>query len=264
MSPSTPKYAVKDLFGISGLSIAWYGVIIGIGILAGFFVALERAKRDHFPTSHFYDYLLFALPISILCARLYYVIFNWDTYQETPKEIFAIWHGGLAIYGGVIGAIVTAVVFCRIRKLSFLRLADLCIPGLVIGQAIGRWGNFINQEAYGALVTEPHLKFFPYAVYIDRLQEWRQATFFYESLWNVVLFFCLCWLGRRINRQGAMLPLYFIGYGTGRFLIESLRADSLYLCSGIRVSQALSLILIVVGAVTLIWIGRYGKEKSGG
>lgn len=263
MNPSIPKYAVTNLFGISGLSIAWYGVIIGFGILVGLFVALCRAKRDHFPTEFLYDYLLVALPISVLCARLYYVIFNWDTYRAAPEEIFAVWHGGLAIYGGVIGAIVTAAVFCRIRKLSFLRLADLCIPGLVIGQAIGRWGNFINQEAYGALVTEPHLQFFPYAVYIEQLQEWRQATFFYESLWNVVLFLGLCLLGRRIRRQGAMLPMYFIGYGAGRFLIEGLRADSLYLCSNIRVSQVLSLILIAVGIVSLIWLFQYGKEKTG-
>lgn len=255
------KYAVQNLFGIEGLNIAWYGIIIGAGILAGTLLAIFRARREKIDTDILYDFLLLALPISIFCARAYYVIFRWEYYQLHLSEIPMIWRGGLAIYGGVLGAIVTAMLFCRRRKLSFFQLADICIPGLLLGQVIGRWGNFVNQEAFGQLVSDPQLKFFPYAVYIDELGEWHQAAFFYESLWNLCLLCLLLLLCSRLRVRGLALPIYLIGYGTGRFWIESLRADSLYLFPGVRISQVVSILLIATGCCLLFILLRRMRIK---
>lgn len=245
------RYAVENLFGIQGLNIAWYGVIIGIGILLGALLAARRSRHRHFDSELLADYLLAALPISILCARLYYVAFQWSYYREHLSEIWKIWEGGLAIYGGILGAVLTAILFCRRKKVPFFQFADICIPSLLLGQAIGRWGNFINQEAFGKLVTAPHLQFFPYAVYIDALGEWHQATFFYESCWNLLLLVLLLALEPRFRHHGIMLPLYLIGYGIGRFWIEGLRTDSLYFAPGIRVSQWVSAAIVIAGIFLL-------------
>lgn len=255
-------YAVENLFGFPGLNIAWYGVIIGLGILAGVMLAHHRAKKIGIKVDLLYDYLLIAVPIAIVGARLYYVVFQWDYYREHLGEIFAVWHGGLAIYGGVLCAILVALLFCRRKRISFLLFADVCIPGLLLGQAIGRWGNFANQEAFGNLVTEPALQFFPYAVYIERLNEWHQATFFYESAWNLLLLMTLLILSRRPRPKGWMLSGYLIGYGIGRFWIEGLRADSLYLLPGLRVSQFLSVILVGVGVILFISLAKYQNKRG--
>lgn len=257
------NYLVENLFGIDGLNIAWYGVIIGLGVLAGIILASYRAKKKGIRTDFLYDYLLIAIPLSILGARLYYVVFQWDYYREHPGEIFAIWHGGLAIYGGVLCAILIAILFCRKKKLSFSLFADVCIPGLLLGQAIGRWGNFANQEAFGNLVTDPALQFFPYAVYIERLNEWHQATFFYECAWNLILLVILLTLSRRPKPNGWMLSGYLIGYGIGRFWIEGLRADSLYLLPNLRISQVVSIVLVMVGLSMMIYFW-HNKTKHNG
>lgn len=203
-----------------------------------------------------------ALPIAIICARLYYVVFEWEDYVGNPIKIFAIREGGLAIYGGVIGGFLSAVVFCKINKFPILKLIDLAIPSLVLGQAIGRWGNFMNQEAYGAIITNPKFQFFPFGVYIDAISEWHQATFFYESTWNIVLFALLLVAARRMKKDGSLLAIYFMGYGMGRFLVEGLRTDSLYLFHVIRVSQLLSL-LLVIGGIILFVLLKKGRLQSG-
>lgn len=248
------RYAIENLCGIQGLNIAWYGVIIGIGIVLGVLLASYRCHRTEINADVLFDYLLVALPASILGARLYYVAFQWPYYREHPLEIPAIWQGGLAIYGGIITAILVAVIFCRRKHLSFFRFADICVPSLLLGQAIGRWGNFVNQEAYGGLVTNQHLQFFPYAVYIETLNEWHQATFFYESCWNLLFLSLLLVLEPRFRHHGIMLPLYLIGYGLGRFWIEGLRADSLYLVPGIRISQWVSAAVVIAGFFLLLQI----------
>lgn len=250
------RYAIENLFGIQGLNIAWYGVIIGIGIVLGVLLASYRCHRTEINTDVLFDYLLAALPASILGARLYYVVFQWPYYREHPLEIPAIWQGGLAIYGGILTAILVGVIFCRRKHISFFRFADVCVPSLLLGQAIGRWGNFVNQEAFGNLVTAPHLQFFPYAVYIDTLAEWHQATFFYESCWSLLLLALLLVLEPRFQHHGIMLPLYLIGYGVGRFWIEGLRADSLYLVPGIRISQWVSVATVIAGIFLLFQICR--------
>ncbi|MBE5960172.1 MAG: prolipoprotein diacylglyceryl transferase [Lachnospiraceae bacterium] len=247
-------YVVKDLFGIKGLNIAWYGVIIGVGLLAGVAVAVWRANKKGLKADLIYDYTLWAMPVAVIGARGYYVLFQWDYYKEHLSKIAMITEGGLAIYGAVIASILVAVLFCRRNKISFLLFANLTIPCLALGQAIGRWANFVNQEAYGRLITEERLQFFPYAVYIERASEWHQATFFYESIWCILLFFALLLLGSRDDTLKYTFSAYCIGYGIGRFLIEGLRTDSLYIGGTIRVSQLVSVLLIFLGTAVAVLI----------
>lgn len=250
------RYIIQDLFGIKGFNIAWYGVIIASGMLLGVILASYRAKKKGFKTDLILDFIFVALPIAIICARLYYVLFEWGEYSDNLLKIFAVREGGLAIYGGVIGGLLTAIIFCRFNKFPFLTLADLAIPSLLLGQAIGRWGNFMNQEAYGELITNTKLQFFPYAVYIKDLSEWHQATFFYESTWNLLIFLILIVLSVKVRKDGLILATYCIGYGLGRFFIEGLRTDSLYIFHNIRISQVLSLAIIFVGIGLLILIKK--------
>lgn len=255
------KYLIENLFGIEGWSIAWYGVIIAVGMVLGVILAIYRARKQGLKDDLIFDFILLALPIAIICARGYYVIFEWDSYSGDILSIFKIWKGGLAIYGGVIGGLVTAILFCRHHKFPLFRFLDLVVPSLVLGQAIGRWGNFVNQEAFGNLVENSSLQFFPYAVYIDALGEWHQATFFYESMWNVCLLVAMLIISRKEPKTGTMTCMYFVFYGLGRFLIEGLRTDSLYIISGIRASQVLSLLLILGGMLLYVVFVRRNKMK---
>ncbi|SEW44776.1 prolipoprotein diacylglyceryl transferase [[Clostridium] fimetarium] len=243
------RFAIENLFGMKGFNIAWYGVIIGLGILLGVVLACYRANKSGYESDLIFDFMIIALPVAIICARLYYVSFEWEAYANNPLKIFAIREGGLAIYGGVIGGFLSAIVFCKINKFSLLKLIDLVIPSLVLGQAIGRWGNFMNQEAYGELITNTKLQFFPYGVYIKAVSEWHQATFFYESMWNIILLILLLIIARKTKKNGILLATYFIGYGLGRLIIEGFRTDSLYLFGNIRVSQMLSLLLVIGGCI---------------
>ena len=252
------RFFIHNLFGIEGFNIAWYGVIIGIGMIIATSIASYRAVKAGYKSDLIIDFVLFAIPIGIICARLYYVAFEWEYYAQDLSKILAIREGGLAIYGGVIGGITTAVVFAKINKFPLLRLLDFVMPSLALGQAIGRWGNFANQEAFGNLITDPKLQFFPYGVYIDHLEEWHQATFFYESMANITLFILMMILVRKVKKDGWMLATYFMGYGCIRFFVEGLRADSLYLVPGIRVSQMLSAILILFG-LGIAWAIRSGR-----
>lgn len=255
------RFMIHNLFGIEGFNIAWYGVIIGVGMVLAVCVAAFRAKRAGYKTDLILDFVLFAVPIAIVCARIYYVIFEWDMYSDDLMKIFAIREGGLAIYGGVIGGIATAVVFCKIQKFPLLKLMDFAVPSLLLGQIIGRWGNFMNQEAFGNLITDPKLQFFPYGVYIEDLAEWHQATFFYESAANLVLFIMMMIVARRAKKDGWMTVLYLVGYGIIRCCIEGLRTDSLYLIPGLRVSQLLSAVLIGIG-LGIAWGIRSGRLRS--
>lgn len=256
------KYLVENLFGIEGWNIAWYGVIIVFGMILGVALACLRAKNAGLKSDIILDFITIAVPIAIICARMYYVIFEWDNYAGDILSIFKIWEGGLAIYGGVMGGLLVAFFFCRHYQFPFIYFLDLLIPSLVLGQVIGRWGNFMNQEAFGNLVTDANLQFFPYAVYIDNLQQWHQATFFYESVWNFCLLAVMLWLSRKKPKTGTMLCLYFTIYGLGRLIIEGLRTDSLYLIPGLRVSQLLSLVLIGIGMAIWILAVRKNKFKS--
>lgn len=250
------SFAFENLFGIEGFNVAWYGIIIACGMILGIVLATHRAKQRGLKPDIIFDFLFLALPLSIVGARVYYVAFEWESYADNLLRIFAINQGGLAIYGGVIGGLIAAAVFHKMKRVPFLTLVDLAIPSLILGQAIGRWGNFVNQEAFGNTITNPSLQFFPIAVYIEKLGEWHQATFFYESSWNLVLLCIVLLLSRKKPKDGVLLSTYFIGYGIGRFLIEGLRADSLYIAPGIRISQIISLLLVIGGTVMLILIHR--------
>ena len=250
-------YLVQNLFGIPGLSIRWYAAIICLGLVAGLLVAYLMGRKRGYNFDMVLDLLLLALPICIVGARLYYVAFEWENYKNNPAEIFAIWHGGLAIYGAVIGGVIAAIVFCKWRKVPLGDVLDIGSLGLILGQAIGRWGNFANQEAFGNLITNPNLQFFPYGVYIDQLGEWHQATFFYESMWNFLVLAVLLWYFKRAKHKGNVFVAYLTLYGVGRFFIEGLRTDSLWMIPGvIRVSQLLSAILVLFGAVYLWYMHR--------
>ena len=250
------RLAITNLFGIQGLNIAWYGVIIACGLLLGIWLATYRAKKRGWSSDLVLDFILLAVPLAIIGARAYYVAFEWEYFSAAPAKIIAINEGGLAIYGAVIGGFLAAFLFSRAAKFPFLKLIDLVIPSLILGQAMGRWGNFINQEAFGALVTNPNLQFFPLAVYIQSLGEWHQATFFYESFCNTILLVITLLLGRKGVKDGTLLATYFIGYGTVRAIIEGLRTDSLYLFGTIRISQLLSALLVLVGILLLVLIKK--------
>lgn len=249
------KYLIENLFGVEGWNIAWYGVIIAVGMVLGVSLAIYRVRRQYLKEDLIFDFIIIALPVAIICARGYYVIFEWDSYSGDILSIFKIWEGGLAIYVGVLGGLITAILFCHHYKFPLFRFLDLVVPSLVIGQVIGRWGNFVNQEAFGNLVADPSLQFFPYAVYIDALGEWHQATFFYESMWNICLLVVMLIVSRKEPKTGTLTCMYFVFYGLGRFLIEGLRTDSLYFIPGIRVSQVLSLFLICGGILLYVHFG---------
>lgn len=255
------RFAVHNLFGIEGLNIAWYGVIIGLGMLLGTAFAAWRAKKAGYKTDLIIDFVLFAIPISIICARIYYVVFEWEMYSQDLMKIFAIREGGLAIYGGVLGGLATAIIFCRVNHFPLLKMLDFAVPSLLIGQIIGRWGNFVNQEAFGNVITQTKWQFFPYGVYIERLGEWHQATFFYESALNLILFVLMLFVMRKTKKDGWLLSMYFIGYGCIRCFVEGMRADSLYIVPGVRVSQLLSAVLIGIG-IGIAWGIYTGRLKT--
>ncbi|RKD76552.1 phosphatidylglycerol:prolipoprotein diacylglycerol transferase [Sinobaca qinghaiensis] len=241
------------------LTVYWYGIIIGLGAVLGYIIANREAKKRGMPADIIADLLIFAVPIAILSARLYYVIFSWDYYSQNPGSILAIWEGGLAIHGALIGSVITAVIFARVRKISFWKLADIVAPSIILGQAIGRWGNFMNQEAHGGPVTREFLEglFLPDFIINQMFIEgiYYHPTFLYESLWNLAGFAVLIWLRRYNLRRGEMFLSYVIWYSAGRFFIEGMRTDSLMIGDVLRTAQVISIVLIAA-AFILMWYRR--------
>ena len=238
--------------------ITWYAALIVFGILTAIGLAMLEEKRKQLPGDTILDLALRVLPAGILGARLYYVAFNWSSFSRNPIAILYVWQGGLAIYGGLLGGGLAAWLFCRRKKLSLLRVADAVCPGILLAQAIGRWGNFFNMEAYGNPVTASAWQFFPFAVLIPEGSGfvWRQATFFYESAWNLAAFL-LIWTNRKKLRQdGRVTAWCILLYAAGRQWIEGLRADSLML-GPVRVSQLLAVLLM---AAAFLWL--FGSRKN--
>ncbi|MEI3168530.1 MAG: prolipoprotein diacylglyceryl transferase [Lachnospiraceae bacterium] len=270
---------LKSSISVFGFRIAFYGIIIGIGMLAGLWIAQSDAKRRGQDPELYLDFALYAIICSIIGARLYYVIFEWDYYKNNLLQIFNLRAGGLAIYGGVIAGTITMIVYTRMKKVSFFSMADTGVLGLVTGQIIGRWGNFFNCEAFGgytdsllamrirrALVNDNMLNadVLNHRI-VENGVEYIQVhpTFFYESCWNLCLLLFMLWFRRYKKYDGQMLWIYLLGYGIGRFWIESLRTDQLILFgTGLPVSQALSLVLILVAAGNLIWRGYQHRQKT--
>jgi phosphatidylglycerol:prolipoprotein diacylglycerol transferase len=221
------------LLRLGPINLTWYGTIIGFGALLGLVLAIREGRRFGITSDLFMDLMLLGTPCALIGARAYYVAFQWENYRDNPWEIFAIWHGGIAIYGALIGAVVSGGIYVVVKGYPFWRMADICAPSFLIGQMIGRWGNFVNQEAYGGPVEESFLRntlhlpdFIVNQMYIDGL--YRHPTFLYESIWSFLGLVLLFVLRRQpFMRAGEIFLGYFLWYSTGRFFIEGLRTDSL-------------------------------------
>lgn len=248
------------------IEIYWYGLIIGFGAFLGYIIANREMVKRGLPKDLLADLLLFAIPIAIISARLYYVIFEWDKYAAQPSKAFAIWEGGLAIHGALIGSVITAVIFAKKRGVSFWKLADITAPSILLGQAIGRWGNFMNQEAHGGEVTRAFLENLQLPTFIINQMNingvYYHPTFLYESLWSLLGVAILLYL-RRVNmRRGEMFLTYVIWYSVGRFFVEGLRTDSLMMFGVLRTAQVVSIISIIGAIVILIYRRRTGLANA--
>ena len=269
---------LRNSISIGGFEIAFYGIIIGIGMLAGLYMAQKDARRRGQDPELYLDFALYAIIFSIIGARLYYVIFDWELYKDNPIEIFNLRGGGLAIYGGIIGAVLTLIVFTKVRKASFFSMADTGCIGLITGQIIGRWGNFFNCEAFGGytdslLAMRLKMSLVNPSMISQELLDHRivengveyiqvHPTFLYESVWNLGVLAFLLWYRKRKKFDGEILWMYLLGYGLGRAWIEGLRTDQLlFFGTGIPVSQALSMVLVAAASAVIIW--KRSKLKTG-
>lgn len=228
-------------FSVFGFNIKWYGVLISLGALLGFIIASFNCKLRDIDYDTIIDIALASLIIGIIGARLYYVIFQFKTYNGNILDMINIRNGGLAIHGGLIFGIGTAYIMCRRKKISFLKLMDAIVPSVIVAQAMGRWGNFFNQEAHGGPVSAKFIQHFPKFIQNGMLIDgtYYQPTFLYESLWDFLTFIILCVVLRKSKKKGIVFFLYIGLYSLGRFFIEGLRTDSLML-GPIRVAQLVS------------------------
>ena len=238
-------------FTIFGVEIMWYGVLISLGVLLGVVVAVRECRRIGFKEDDLLDFLLIAIPSAIVGARAYYVIFSWDYYSQNPGQIINIRNGGLAIHGALIAGVIVGYLFCKIRKIKVLKLLDIVMPSVALGQAIGRWGNFINQEAHGGPTD------LPWGIMVNGQKV--HPTFLYESIIDFCIFFFLVWFRKnKKTTDGQILGLYLILYSAGRFIVEGLRTDSLMFL-GMRIAQLISLGSILIGVLLLVYLK---KKKS--
>lgn len=259
MNPA--NYTTISLFGLEmdlprsldifGLSIHFYGIIIACGLLLAVVYGCKRCKQFGFSEDDLLDGVLFIVPFAILCARLYYCVFEWDTYKDNLISILHIWNGGLAIYGGVIGAAIGVLVFSKVKKIKVGAVLDLVAIGFLIGQAIGRWGNFFNREAFGAATDS----FFKMGLFNRITQSWEyyHPTFLYESLWNAAGFVLLHIFSQKRQYDGQVALGYVAWYGLGRTFIEGLRVDSLY-WGNFRVSQMLAAVSCFAAVAVLMYM----------
>ena len=232
------------------LSIHLYGLAIALGLVLAVFYACRRCKEFGIKEDDLLDGVLWVTPFAILCARAYYCVFSWQDYAANPISVLYIWNGGLAIYGGVIGAVLGVIVFCKIKKLKIATLLDMVLIGFLIGQSIGRWGNFFNREAFGA-ETDTFLRMGLMNKYTEKVT-YHHPTFLYESLWNALGFLIIHKLSKNRKFDGQVALYYAIWYGMGRCIIEGLRTDSLW-WGPFRVSQLLAAISCLAGLCVLIW-----------
>jgi phosphatidylglycerol:prolipoprotein diacylglycerol transferase len=272
---------VGKSISVFGFEIAFYGIIIAIGMILGSSIIMKNAKRQGYKEDDFLDIIIWTLVFGVIGARAYYVIFSWDLYKNDLLSILNLRQGGLAIYGGVLAGMLTAFIVCRVKKIPFLKAADICILGLPVGQAIGRWGNFFNREAFGDYTNNLFAMQIPLSrvrtmddvtqTMLDHVQTIGQTTFIsvhptflYESLWSVGVFIFLFIMSRHLKFNGEAILLYLITYGAGRFWIEGLRTDQLILFNtGIPVSQLLAACMVAFGFVMLLIGFNRGKKSRG-
>lgn len=276
---------------IGSLGIHWYGVIIATALLLGLLLTFYECKRINFNPEIFLDFLIFAVPLAVIGSRIYFVAFHWEYYSVNPSEIIAIWHGGLAIHGAIIGGALTAIIFAKYKKISVYKIIDIAVPSLLLGQAIGRWGNFINQEAHGGPVALEFLQdlhipqFIIDQMYINGV--YYHPTFLYESIWNIIGVVILILIRMKNPLKGIVFALYLIWYSIGRFFIEGLRTDSLAIdgpnwlntliewlwspmqllfepgamaYGNIRTAQLMSLSLIIIGLVYIVYRKKFRND----
>ncbi|OEH55180.1 prolipoprotein diacylglyceryl transferase [Oceanobacillus sp. E9] len=253
---------------IGPISIYWYGIIIAFGAILAIYLASKEADRLGLTKDLMLDFVMFAVPIAIIFARIYYVFFEFNQYVNGPWwKVFAIWEGGIAIHGAIIGGVLTAIVFARVRKVSFWQIADIVAPSLILGQAIGRWGNFVNQEAHGGPISQATYESFHQYLPDFIMNQMTingvmyHPTFLYESVWNILIFVGLLLLRKYNPVRGEVFLTYAITYSIGRFFIEGLRTDSLYMFDIIRTAQFISILTIIVSIVFIIYRRKTVSER---
>jgi phosphatidylglycerol:prolipoprotein diacylglycerol transferase len=271
MSPLTLAFQFTSpgptLIELGPLTIRWYGLLIASAVLIGVSLSQYLAKRRNVNPDLLGDLAIWLVIAAIPCARLYYVLFEWEQYAQRPDQIIAIWNGGIAIHGAILGGILATIIFSRIQKVSVWLLADLVVPSLILGQAIGRWGNFFNSEAFGDPTNLPWKLYIPPArrppEFINF--DYFHPTFLYESMWNLMVFGLLMTLffrdlGRRPHlKVGTLALVYMVAYSAGRVWIEGLRTDSL-MVGPLRMAQIVSLSAIALGIAGLVWLYLFGRS----
>ncbi len=251
-------------FNLGPIQVHWYGIIIATGVILAVTLAVQEGKRQGIDPDNIYDMILWALPVALICARAYYVIFQWGYYKNNPGEIIRIWDGGIAIYGSLIGAMIVVILFCRSRFIPVWKMLDVAAPTVIMAQAIGRWGNFMNQEAFGKVTSLQFLQGLHLPQFIINQMNisgaYRQPTFLYESIWSFLGFLVLISLRHNpgLFKRGEIFLAYVMWYSFGRFFVEGMRTDSLY-WGPLRVSQILSIVLFV-GALVILVIRRRNNQ----
>ncbi|KRM58702.1 prolipoprotein diacylglyceryl transferase [Secundilactobacillus malefermentans] len=249
-------------FNLGPIEVHWYGIIIATAVIIAVTLAVREGTRRNILADDIYDMILWALPAALICARIYYVAFEWGYYQQHLDQIIKIWDGGIAIYGSLIGAGIVVYLFCRAKFIPTWLMLDVAAPTVIMAQGIGRWGNFMNQEAFGRITSLAFLQSIHLPNWIIEQMHiagaYRQPTFFYESMWDILGFIVLMSLRHRkgLFQQGEVFLSYVIWYSFGRFFIEGMRTDSLMIANTIRVSQVLSIVLFV-GSIILIIYRRH-------
>ena len=237
-------------FTIFGIDVMWYGILMAIGMILGTLIALKEAKRVGIKEDNILDLAIIAIPVGLLCARLYYVIFNWEYYASNPSQVFNFRGGGMAIHGALIGGVLAGYLFSRYKKINFFKLADTVIIGMPLAQSIGRWGNFINKEAHGGPTN------LPWGIMVDGVKV--HPTFLYESIWDFGIFVFLWMFRKKKSYEGQIIVLYAILYSLGRFFIEGLRTDSLMI-GPLRMAQVISLVGVIGGLIAHIYLSKKSK-----
>ncbi|HAR6071451.1 TPA: prolipoprotein diacylglyceryl transferase [Staphylococcus pseudintermedius] len=250
------RYIDPVAFSLGGLEVKWYGIIIASAILIGYWIAQKSAQSVGFHEDDLVNILLVCVFVAIISARLYFVLFQLDYYIQNPIEIPMIWHGGIAIHGGLIGAFAMGTYYCYRKNWHPFQLGDVVAPSIILAQGIGRWGNFMNHEAHGGPVSRSFLESLHLPQFIIENMQingiYYQPTFLYESIWDVIGFIILITIRRHL-KIGETFFIYIIWYSVGRFYIEGLRTDSLMLTETIRIAQAVSIVCIIIGVIFIVW-----------
>ncbi|HDA8603437.1 TPA: prolipoprotein diacylglyceryl transferase [Staphylococcus aureus] len=250
------NYIDPVAFNLGPLSVRWYGITIAVGILLGYFVAQRALVKAGLHKDTLVDIIFYSALFGFIAARIYFVIFQWPYYAENPSEIIKIWHGGIAIHGGLIGGFIAGVIVCKVKNLNPFQIGDIVAPSIILAQGIGRWGNFMNHEAHGGSVSRAFLEqlhlpnFIIENMYING--QYYHPTFLYESIWDVAGFIILVNIRKHL-KLGETFFLYLTWYSIGRFFIEGLRTDSLMLTSNIRVAQLVSILLILISISLIVY-----------